>query len=217
MIFFVCFAFLETDFFFLLSSLELGSEDPQTKWSTRIQKILSFNLEQWRKNLPPIMQWKDEDPPAEDINTARMRAKYYGARYIIHRPLLHHALHPIPPPKEASSGPAGSPASAGSRSQQVSPSLAHSHSSSGMVRRSSEMGPPGYNLQYQNQQAMPLKKLDPKLREACQICIDAAMRSTTAFDGVKGRPIVTNIFGTAHAYVIPFCTSLNTEANIFFS
>lgn len=146
-----------------------------------------------------MMRWEDDDPPADDINTARMRAKYYGARYIIHRPLLHHALHPIPPPKETSSALAESPASAGSRSQQVSPSLAHNHRVSSMVRRSSEMGPPGSNLPYQNQKAIPFKKLDPKLQEACEICIDAAMRSTTAFDGVKGRPIVTNIFGTAHA------------------
>jgi gamma-glutamyl phosphate reductase len=27
------------------------------------------------------------------------------------------------------------------------------------------------------------------------------MLSTVAFDGIKGRPVVTNIFGTAHAYV----------------
>ncbi|KAK2762681.1 hypothetical protein FQN54_000855 [Arachnomyces sp. PD_36] len=178
---------------------KLGSEDPQTRWSTNIQIALSTYLEEWRQHLPPNMKWSDDDPPAREINTARMRAKYYGAKYIIYRPLLHHALHPIPPPKERSLGSAKSPASIGSKSQQVSPSLSHSHRASSMVRRSSEMGPPGYSAAYQNQTATPFKKLDPKLQEACRICIDSAIRSTTAFDGVEGRPIVTNIFGTAHA------------------
>lgn len=38
------------------------------------------------------------------------------------------------------------------------------------------------------------------LRSAKQ-CIDAAMQSTEAFDGVRQRErlVVTNIFGTAHA------------------
>ena len=157
-----------------------------------------MSLEEWRETLPPIMRWKDEDPPADDINTARMRAKYYGARYIIHRPLLHHALHPSSP-KDLNPKSVESPASTGSKSQQVSPSLAHSHRASSMVRRSSEMGPPGPSLSTPTQQPIPYKNLDPKLQEACRICIDSAIRSTTAFDGIKGRPIVTNIFGTAHA------------------
>jgi hypothetical protein len=42
------------------------------------------------------MQWDDGDPPSEDINEARLRAKYYGAKYIIHRPSLYYALHNWP-------------------------------------------------------------------------------------------------------------------------
>lgn len=40
------------------------------------------------------------------------------------------------------------------------------------------------------------------VKSKCRICIDAAMRSTVAFDGVENfdrRLIVTNIMGTAHA------------------
>lgn len=96
------------------------------------------------------MKWDDNDPLPRDINVAHLRAKYYGARYIIHRPLLYHALHPMAP-----SGAAASPLS--------------------------------------------LKELDPKDLAACMTCVEAAMNSTTAFDGVQGRPIITNIFGTAHA------------------
>ena len=33
------------------------------------------------------------------------------------------------------------------------------------------------------------------------MCIDSAILSTNVFDGIEGRPVVTNIFGTAHAYV----------------
>ncbi|KAH1372036.1 hypothetical protein KXX49_000372, partial [Aspergillus fumigatus] len=58
------------------------------------------------------MKWKDADPPSNNINVARMRAKYYGTRYIIHRPLLYQALHfaglPYPNLTSASVGsPAG--------------------------------------------------------------------------------------------------------------
>jgi hypothetical protein len=54
------------------------------------------SLTQWREGLPPSMQWDDGDPPSEDINEARLRAKYYGAKYIIHRPSLYYALHNWP-------------------------------------------------------------------------------------------------------------------------
>jgi hypothetical protein len=38
-----------------------------------------------------------------------------------------------------------------------------------------------------------------EVREACKRCIEAAMQSTVALDGVPDRLIVTNIHGTAHA------------------
>jgi hypothetical protein len=66
-------------------------------WSHTVQQALSRNLDVWRENLPIFMQWDEGDPPANEINAARMRAKYYGARYIIHRPLLYDALHRQPP------------------------------------------------------------------------------------------------------------------------
>jgi hypothetical protein len=47
-----------------------------------------------------------------------------------------------------------------------------------------------------------LEDLDPNVRRASEICIQAAVNSTIAFDGVKGRLVVTNILGTAHAYVL---------------
>lgn len=67
-------------------------------WSMLNASDLAVSLDEWRSQLPEQLKWDDADPPAADINAARMRAKYYGARYIIHRPFLHHALHKTPGP-----------------------------------------------------------------------------------------------------------------------
>lgn len=175
-------------------------KERKTTWSTKVQEALSYNLEQWRSGLPTVMKWKDGDALPKDINIARMRAKYYGARYIIHRPLLHHALHPILP-KTSNTAPAASPAPSGvsSSQSQVSPSLGHIQHADSMERWSSDMGPPGRGLSISEQPPTTLKELEPKVLEACMFCIDAAYHSTVAFDGVEGRPVITNIFGTAHA------------------
>ncbi|KAJ5142524.1 uncharacterized protein N7515_001311 [Penicillium bovifimosum] len=70
-----------------------AEEQGQTRWSSILQETLSLNLDHWRNYLPGIMKCRDSDPPAADINAARMRAEYYRAQYIIHRPMLYHALH----------------------------------------------------------------------------------------------------------------------------
>ncbi|KAH1323326.1 hypothetical protein KXX47_000814 [Aspergillus fumigatus] len=189
------------------SNTTATSSSSNNRWTSNVQEILSMNLELWRNSLPDVMKWKDTDPPSNDINVARMRAKYYGARYIIHRPLLYHALHfaglPNPNPTAASvESPAGSILS-GSKSQQVSPSMSHSQRASNMARLSSDMGmaahsaPPSF--QGGSMGTIAYRDLPPKLRRACKVCIDSAILSTEAFDGIEGRPIVTNIFGTAHA------------------
>ncbi|KAL4778400.1 hypothetical protein BJX76DRAFT_144652 [Aspergillus varians] len=161
----------------------------ETRWSSNVQEILSMNLDLWRSSLPQEMRWSDNDPPSPNINVARMRAKYYGARYIIHRPLLYHALHYCGP----NIGPPSvdSPARF-AESQQVSPS--HTQYAPNMTRISSDLstaqGPNG---------TQTYRDLPQKLRRACKVCLVSAVRSTEAFDAIKGRPVVTNIFGTAHA------------------
>ncbi|OJK03368.1 hypothetical protein ASPACDRAFT_49574 [Aspergillus aculeatus ATCC 16872] len=177
----------------------------ESRWSSHVQEILSMNLELWRSSLPEVMRWKDTDPPSKDINVARMRAKYYGARYIIHRPLLFHALHFANDTGSSASvdSPTGS-AISGSRSQQVSPSLTHSQRAIGMARLASDAGPTARSAPTPtpgggNWASYAYRDLQPKMRRACKVCIDSAMLSTEAFDGIEGRPVVTNIFGTAHA------------------
>jgi hypothetical protein len=121
-------------------------------------------IENWRKHLQPQMQWNDEDSLPQDINDARLRAKYYGAQYIIHRPFLNYALHNM-------------------TAEQITPEA---------LQRSAIAQP----------STAPRKggSLDTdEVLRSCRLCIEAAKHSTIAFDGVPGRLIVTNIFGTAHA------------------
>jgi len=136
-------------------------------------------LKDWLQVLPPQLRWNDTDPPATDINVARLRAKYYGARYIIHRPFLNYALH--------------------SQSLRESidkrlESLPSFGSPSG--RHEGAMAPP-------TPRALSSGATDQveKILLSAKLCIDAAMQSTEAFDGVRQRErlVVTNIFGTAHA------------------
>lgn len=59
----------------------------------RIVNAFGRSLDDWKQNLPETMQWQENDEPSDDINIARLRAKYYGARYIVYRPILENALH----------------------------------------------------------------------------------------------------------------------------
>ena len=49
-------------------------------------------LTRWRNILPGKLQWEDDEEPSTEINDARLRAKYYGAVYIVHRPFLRQVL-----------------------------------------------------------------------------------------------------------------------------
>ncbi|CAI7635289.1 unnamed protein product [Penicillium bialowiezense] len=173
----------------------------QQRWSSTVQEVLSMNLDLWRTSLPDGMKWADGGPPSDEINAARMRAKYYGARYIIHRPLLYHALHYGH--AGARVGPVGQAADSPNASQS-SPSLTQKSTgrSSHMSRMPSDMGStlPASLAKDWTPPNVILRDLPKKLRLACKICIDSAISSTEAFDGVVGhRLVVTNIFGTAHA------------------
>ncbi|KAL3469072.1 hypothetical protein BJX99DRAFT_242142 [Aspergillus californicus] len=169
----------------------------ETRWSSNIQEILSVNLELWRSSLPPEMKWADSDGPSPDINVARMRAKYYGARYIIHRPLLYHSLHYTGPNMRLRT--ADSPAGfedPGTKHQQASPLQTNPQHATDMPRISSDLNAMQRAI---GLTAHSYRDLPQKLRAGCKSCVDAAIMSTEAFDAVRGRPVVTNIFGTAHA------------------
>lgn len=142
------------------------------------RKALEENLQTWRDRLPPELKWQDGDPPSPDINEARLRAKYYGALYIIHRPSLHYALHQK------------SPRDSTSRPTQPAIGPAIEAPNYPYRSRGGNMAPPR------------TPELDPgqaEILRSAGICIQAAMWSTVAFDGIQKRLMVTNIFCTAHA------------------
>jgi hypothetical protein len=153
-----------------------------------IMRTLDDNLENWR-NLLNDWNWDDNDHMSSDINVARMRAKYYGAKYIIHRPALQYALTfcsgmgGFPTPRSHRSE---SPAAGPSYQPQL---VSHGEAVGLSARRQTRTGPP----------TPAIERLDPRARKGAEACIWAAIRSTTAFDRVPERIIITNIFCTAHA------------------
>ena len=128
-------------------------------------------LSSWRKTLPKNLEWDDSDPPAKDILNARLRAKYWGARYVVNRPFLDYALHIMP------------------------------HTSDGKkVRDVARDGhnEPRDEAEIHLFEAIAGMS-EQEIWTACRQCVGAAMQSTIAFDHVPNRLIVTNIHGTAHA------------------
>lgn len=127
----------------------------------------------WRESLPAALKWNDDDPPATDILAARLRAKYWSARYVVNRPFLDYALHILPH-------------TAGDDGRRLEDMARDVH---GNPRRKAEI----YLFE-------AIEGMGPsEIWQASKRCVDAAMQSTVALDGVPDRLIVTNIHGTAHA------------------
>ncbi|KAL8710852.1 MAG: hypothetical protein Q9220_004655 [cf. Caloplaca sp. 1 TL-2023] len=173
----------------MLNDIQSELYPPQDKEravrGTALRDHFHDRLKAWRDLLPSGLQWSDSDPPSEDINTARLRAKYYGAQYIIHRPFLRHALDNNMDFQE--SPPQHSNALAGYQNRSAS------FSPQSLERKASNMGPPGPTQKEKIHQA--------EILQSAKTCVAAAIQSTVAFDNIlkDQRLIVTNIFGTAHA------------------
>ncbi|KAF2268499.1 hypothetical protein CC78DRAFT_372218 [Lojkania enalia] len=147
----------------------------------------------WRRLLPQQLAWNDDDPPATDINIARLRAKFYGGHYMILRPFLFIAAHEIELPP-------GPPVSSSAWSSQTSSPAAYAESSATSTGH--------------HRGLMDLNIEQTSVLTVAFQCIESAIRSTIAFDRVyeppdkeykpyestpERRPILTNIFGTLHA------------------
>lgn len=128
-------------------------------------------LELWRNSLPPQLRWRDEDPPASNILAARLRAKYWGAKYVVNRPFLDYALHILPYVRD------------GTSVHEVARDV------HGNYRDKAEI-----NL-FEAIEGLG----EAAVWRASMRCIEAAMQSTIALDGAGQRLVVTNIHGTAHA------------------
>lgn len=121
----------------------------------------------------PNMRWEEDDPPATDILGARLRAKFYGARVITYRDFVLKILE-------------HSAANSKFRGQQISKDF------------KSGVSVPTLKAD--------MREIDPKILQYAEMGIKSLIKSTTAFYGLGDpghkRLIVTNIWGTAHAYVI---------------
>ena len=164
-------------------------EDANFKRATRATSLSNaFNtmINEWKARLPEQLQWEDQDPPADNINDARLRGKFYGAQYIIHRPFLHAALDYDFDAPDIHSPPGDNPIGL--------PNQVPLHSAPAPAPAPAPaMGPPA-----------PIGDSVRRREETINLarrCIQAAVQSTVAFDGVLDhrRMVVTNIMGTAHA------------------
>ncbi|EXK26288.1 hypothetical protein FOMG_17095 [Fusarium oxysporum f. sp. melonis 26406] len=122
----------------------------------------------------PSFAFREDDPPADDILAARLRAKYWGAQVITYRPFIRQIL-------------------------QFSHSIKNHASSPNFPSVSSEFRQ-DITAPVIHPKARTHGDIDPQVIELAKKGIKAHIESTRAFHGLGDRrPIITNIFGTAHA------------------
>lgn len=147
----------------------MNKEDPRTL-ASKLEN-LDQTLQQWRDLRHPITYWHDREEPPQEILAARLRAKYYGARYVITRPFLDYTLHVL---RDVESG---------CNLEDIT------KDAKGNVR-------PQELVLFKAINMMPV----PTIIEKVKICVESATMSTIALDNAfERRLIVTNIMGTAHA------------------
>lgn len=121
--------------------------------------------------VPQEFKFDQNDPPATDLLSARLRAKYWGALVITFRPFIRQIMH-FHQQRTALNSPV--PVSGDFRSDVAVPVI----------------GP----------EATTENDIDPKIIEYARKGIHALIQSTRAFHGLgPQRFIITNVFGTAHA------------------
>lgn len=166
-----------------------------------VQKAQIVNLDLWRTMLPLPLQWEDTDEPAKDINAARMRASYYRTKFIIHLPLLYYTIHYGQPIGWDESG---AQFSVDSLTDCTATSKTHSHPDHAcMIHMLNAMDSDISNNSSRFSQnwtspAFDCKELPQWVLLECRDCVDCAIQSLTAFDGIEDRLVVPNIFGIAH-------------------
>ncbi|KAG6005820.1 hypothetical protein E4U21_007592 [Claviceps maximensis] len=118
--------------------------------------------------------FNEDDPPAGDLLTARLRAKYWGAQVITYRPFIRQILQWSDPRQDENSA---------SPDQLAASEFHHG------VRTSSA--------------PCPIKsptEIPEEVKEYAKRGIKALIESTRALHNLgPERPIITNVFGTAHA------------------
>lgn len=152
---------------------KLRAEDKQNILSD-IENTVFENKDIWAG----MYTFDVNDPPAEDILNARVRAKFWGANVITYRPSIQEVL--------------------GWSHRQAHP---EQYAEDGLQPGSDRAHewPPVNNNDVRTKQR-PHHIVVDNARKG----INAVMKSTEAFHGLHDkRFIITNIFGTAHAYENP--------------
>ncbi|KAH7187861.1 hypothetical protein BKA60DRAFT_665037 [Fusarium oxysporum] len=122
----------------------------------------------------PSFAFREDDPPADDILAARLRAKYWGAQVITYRPFIRQILQFSDSLKNHASSPNFPSVSSEFRQDITAPAI--------------------------HPKARTHGDIDPQVVELAKKGITALIESTRAFHGLGDkRPIITNVFGTAHA------------------
>jgi hypothetical protein len=159
--------------------------------SSAYEHLLS--LRKLIESFKPDYVWIDGDSPSSDLRVARMRAKYYEAGYIIMRPYLFHAVQCVD---------FSVPFDLTTWLHEYNPAIL-------LPALPATIGTDGLpnKLHDRNVTIADVQKDTPLARTflwCCMKCIEYAMYSTVAFDGVAppaqgSRLRVTNIDGTATA------------------
>lgn len=125
----------------------------------------------------PSFAFREDDPPADDILAARLRAKYWGAQVITYRPFIRQIL-------------------------QFSHAIRNNLSSPNLPPRSEFRA--GIIAPVIRPGARTSGDINPQVVGLAVKGIKALIESTRAFHGLGDkRLLITNVFGTAHAYVAP--------------
>lgn len=152
--------------------------DPQKRPDAKEQKKILEEIEEdlgSRSNVwLGMYKFDRNDPPARDILSARIRAKFWGANVITYRPSIKTVLD-------------FSHKRSNAFSEDSERAIPHEDASGWATVRSDARSP---------------SDIDGVVFENARKGIDAVIKSTMAFHGLEDkRFIITNVFGTAHAYV----------------
>ena len=152
--------------------------DPNNKPNTEKQKEIVAEIEnEFGKNSTLWLgeyKFNREDPPASDILSARIRAKFWGANVITYRPSIKAVLEMGHKRSNTSS-------------EDPERAIPSEDGGGWATGRSDARNP---------------SVIDQVVFENAKKGIDAVIKSTMAFHSLEDRRfIITNVFGTAHAYV----------------
>ncbi|KAJ5547909.1 hypothetical protein N7513_005143 [Penicillium frequentans] len=193
--------------------------------------VQNTNLDLWRHCLPIPLEWKDTDEPAKDINAAFLRGMYYRTKYILHLPMLYYVLHYGETSAWKDYVARISVDSLVGFTTTLERSPYHGRIDHMLIAMDSDTSKNSLTFpQHWAPPSFDWRKLTPRVRFACKKCVECAIQSLKAFDGIEDRLVLPNIFGTAHdllmyilidnihrqfGYLLVLCATYNSSLSEF--